>query len=128
MAAIVRVGDLVTANALGTTPAAHPDAGLLGCGAAAGSATPDENSSMNDFGECTGCAKGERGGMRRELQQSTRRSSSCRSRPTTTGPCSSAATHPTGPVPSTMAPLFEADARRLRRRACPRPHVLPGAL
>jgi hypothetical protein len=25
---------------------------------------------MNDFGECTGCAKGERGGMRQEMQQS----------------------------------------------------------
>jgi hypothetical protein len=24
---------------------------------------------MNDFGECTGCAKGERGGMRQEMQQ-----------------------------------------------------------
>jgi hypothetical protein len=35
-----------------------------------GSATPDENSSMNDFGECTGCAKGQRGGMRHDLQQS----------------------------------------------------------
>jgi hypothetical protein len=25
---------------------------------------------MNDFGECTGCAKGERGGLRHDLQQS----------------------------------------------------------
>ncbi|HEV3363089.1 MAG TPA: hypothetical protein VG795_02925, partial [Acidimicrobiia bacterium] len=38
--------------------------------ASAGSATPDEDSSMNDFGECTGCSKGERGGLRSELQQS----------------------------------------------------------
>jgi hypothetical protein len=35
-----------------------------------GSATPDEDSSKNDFGECTGCQKGERGGMRHDLQQS----------------------------------------------------------
>ncbi|HTC82227.1 MAG TPA: galactose oxidase early set domain-containing protein, partial [Acidimicrobiia bacterium] len=69
VAAIVRVGDLVSASALGNTPAAIPmrDSSIAGN---AGSATPDENSSMNDFGECTGCAKGERGGMRHDLQQS----------------------------------------------------------
>ncbi|HEV7865663.1 MAG TPA: kelch motif-containing protein [Acidimicrobiia bacterium] len=69
VAAIVRVGDLVTASGLGATPALIPmkDATVP---ANAGSATPDENSSMNDFGECTGCAKGERGGMRHDLQQS----------------------------------------------------------
>lgn len=38
--------------------------------AKAGSATPDEDSSMNDFGECTGCAEEDRGGMRRDLRQS----------------------------------------------------------
>ena len=45
------------------TPAAIP---MQDSSAAAsnGSATPDEDSSKNDFGECTGCAKGERGGMR----------------------------------------------------------------
>src|SRR5437764_8418608 len=55
VAAIVRVGDLLTASALGSTPAAIPmqDSSVAGN---AGSATADENSSMNDFGECTGCA------------------------------------------------------------------------
>jgi hypothetical protein len=69
VAAIVRVGDLVSATALGAKPALIPfkDSSVP---ANAGSATPDENSSMNDFGECTGCQKGERGGLRHELQQS----------------------------------------------------------
>ena len=69
VAAIVRVGDLVTSQALGGKTALIPiqDSSIP---ANAGSATPDENSSMNDFGECTGCAKGERGGLRSELQQS----------------------------------------------------------
>jgi hypothetical protein len=69
VAAIVRVGDLLTGQALGSKPALIPftDSSIP---AQAGSATPDENSSMNDFGECTGCAKGERGGLRHELQQS----------------------------------------------------------
>jgi hypothetical protein len=69
VAAIVRVGDLVSAQGLGNRPALIPmkDSSVP---ANAGSATPDENSSMNDFGECTGCAKGERGGMRHDLQQS----------------------------------------------------------
>jgi hypothetical protein len=69
VAAMVRVGDLVSASALGAKPALIPfkDSSVP---ANAGSATPDENSSMNDFGECTGCAKGERGGVRSELQQS----------------------------------------------------------
>src|SRR5204862_4186002 len=69
VAAIVRVGDLVTATALGNKPALIPmrDSSVAGN---SGSATPDENSSMNDFGECTGCAKGQRGGMRHDLQQS----------------------------------------------------------
>ena len=68
VAAMVRVGDLVSAQAV-TTPAAIPmqDSSAT---ASNGSATPDEDSSMNDFGECTGCAKGERGGMRSDLQQS----------------------------------------------------------
>ena len=69
VAAMVRVGDLVTANALGATPAAIPMQDSTGP-AGKGSATPDEDSSMNDFGECTGCTKGERGGMRSDLQQS----------------------------------------------------------
>jgi hypothetical protein len=34
----------------------------------AGSATPDEDSSMNDFGECTGCKEEERGGMQQETK------------------------------------------------------------
>jgi hypothetical protein len=69
VAAIVRVGDLVTGQALGGKTALIPfkDSSIP---ANAGSATPDENSSMNDFGECTGCAKGERGGLRHDLQQS----------------------------------------------------------
>jgi hypothetical protein len=69
VAAIVRVGDLVSAQGLSDTPALIP---MRDSSAAAsnGSATPDEDSSMNDFGECTGCAKGERGGMRQEMQQS----------------------------------------------------------
>jgi hypothetical protein len=69
VAAMVRVGDLVTASGLGASPALIPmkDSSVP---ANAGSATPDENSSMNDFGECTGCAKGERGGMRHDVQQS----------------------------------------------------------
>jgi hypothetical protein len=69
VAAMVRVGDLVTASGIGTKPALIPfkDSSVP---ANAGSATPDENSSMNDFGECTGCQKGERGGLRHELQQS----------------------------------------------------------
>jgi hypothetical protein len=68
VAAMVRVGDLVSPQAL-ATPAAIPmqDSSAT---ASSGSATPDEDSSMNDFGECTGCDKGERGGMRSELQQS----------------------------------------------------------
>jgi hypothetical protein len=69
VAAIVRVGDLVGAQGLSEKPALIPmrDSSVP---ASKGSATPDEDSSMNDFGECTGCAKGERGGMRHELQQS----------------------------------------------------------
>jgi hypothetical protein len=68
VAAIVRVGDLISAAGLSDTPALIP---MRDSSAAAsnGSATPDEDSSMNDFGECTGCAKGERGGMRQEMQQ-----------------------------------------------------------
>jgi hypothetical protein len=69
VAAMVRVGDLLTGQALGPTPAAVPmsDSSVA---ASNGSATPDEDSSKNDFGECTGCTKGERGGMRHDLQQS----------------------------------------------------------
>ena len=69
VAAIVRVGDLLSGQALDGKTALIPftDSSIP---ANAGSATPDENSSMNDFGECTGCAKGERGGLRSELQQS----------------------------------------------------------
>jgi hypothetical protein len=69
VAAIVRVGDLVSAQGLADKAAIIP---MQDSSAAAskGSATPDEDSSKNDFGECTGCAKGERGGMRHELQQS----------------------------------------------------------
>jgi hypothetical protein len=69
VAAIVRVGDLLTAQSLAEVPAAIPMQDSTGP-ASKGSATPDENSSMNDFGECTGCRKGERGGLRNELQQS----------------------------------------------------------
>jgi hypothetical protein len=69
VAAMVRVGDLLTAQSLGSAPAAIPmsDSSVA---ASNGSATPDEDSSKNDFGECTGCQKGERGGMRHDLQQS----------------------------------------------------------
>ena len=70
VAAVVRVGDIITASGLGDpSPAAFPlrDSSVA---ARAGSATPDEDSSMNDFGECTGCAEKDRGGMRRDLQQS----------------------------------------------------------
>ncbi|HYH51986.1 MAG TPA: galactose oxidase early set domain-containing protein [Acidimicrobiia bacterium] len=69
VAAMVRVADLVSAQSLADTPALIPmkDSSIP---AATGSATPDEDSSMNDFGECTGCSKGERGGLRSELQQS----------------------------------------------------------
>ena len=69
VAAMVRVGDVISTQGLGNTPAVIPmhDSSVAGNN---GSATPDENSSMNDFGECTGCAKGERGGMRHDLQQS----------------------------------------------------------
>ena len=70
VAAMVRVGgDVITAAGLVDKPAFIPmhDSSIAGNN---GSATPDENSSMNDFGECTGCAKGERGGMRHDLQQS----------------------------------------------------------
>jgi hypothetical protein len=69
VAAIVRVGDLITTQGLGARPALIPmhDSSVP---ANAGSATPDENSSFNDFGECTGCAKGQRGGLRHDLQQS----------------------------------------------------------
>lgn len=70
VAAVVRVGDIITASGLGDPrPAAFPlrDSSVA---AQAGSATPDEDSSMNDFGECTGCAEQDRGGMRRDLQQS----------------------------------------------------------
>jgi Domain of unknown function (DUF1929) len=69
VAAIVRVGDLVSAQGLADKPALIPmkDSSIP---ASSGSATPDEDSSMNDFGECTGCTKGERGGLRSELQQS----------------------------------------------------------
>jgi hypothetical protein len=69
VAAIVRVGDLVSAQGLADKPALIPmrDSSIP---ASAGSATPDEDSSMNDFGECTGCTKEERGGVRSELQQS----------------------------------------------------------
>ncbi len=68
VAAMVRVGDLISPQAL-TTPAAIPMQDSTGP-ASKGSATPDEDSSMNDFGECTGCTKEERGGSRSELQQS----------------------------------------------------------
>ena len=68
VAAMVRVGDLISPQAL-TTPAAIPMQDSTGP-ASKGSATPDEDSSMNDFGECTGCKQGERGGMRSDLQQS----------------------------------------------------------
>ena len=62
VAAMVRVGDLISPQAL-TTPAAIPMQDSTAA-ASNGSATPDEDSSMNDFGECTGCAKEERGGAR----------------------------------------------------------------
>ena len=65
---MVNVGDLISPQAL-TTPAAIPMQDSTGA-ASNGSATPDEDSSMNDFGECTGCTKEERGGARSELQQS----------------------------------------------------------
>ena len=69
VAAIVRVGDLVSAQGLADKAAIIP---MQDSSAAAskGSATPDEDSSKNDFGECTGCTKDERGGMRHEFQQS----------------------------------------------------------
>jgi len=69
VAAMVRVGDLLSAQSLFDKPALKPmsDSSVA---ANNGSATPDEDSSKNDFGECTGCKKGERGGMRHELQQS----------------------------------------------------------
>jgi hypothetical protein len=68
VAAIVRVGGLVSARGLADAAALIPmqDSSVP---ASAGSATPDEDSSLNDFGECTGCTKGERGGVRSELQQ-----------------------------------------------------------
>ncbi len=75
VAAVVRVGDIVTANGIGDArPAAFPLRDST-TAAEAGSATPDENSSMNDFGECTGCKEEERGGMRHDLQQNGRRRS-----------------------------------------------------
>jgi len=70
VAAIVRVGDIITANGVGDPSPAIIPLHDTSATAKAGSATPDENSSMKDFGECTGCAKGERGGMRHDLQQS----------------------------------------------------------
>ncbi|HKY76133.1 MAG TPA: galactose oxidase early set domain-containing protein [Acidimicrobiia bacterium] len=70
VAAVVRVGDIVTAAGLGdASPAVIPLRDTT-VAAKAGSATPDEDSSMNDFGECTGCAEKDRGGMRHDLQQS----------------------------------------------------------
>lgn len=69
VAAIVRVGDGFKAGALGdASPALIPmrDSTVA---AGNGSATPDEDSSMRDFGECTGCAEGERGGLRHDVQQ-----------------------------------------------------------
>jgi hypothetical protein len=62
--------DIISANGVGDSSPAIIPLHDTSATAKAGSATPDENSSMKDFGECTGCAKGERGGLRSELQQS----------------------------------------------------------